>query len=110
MAFYFFKGLPFRFRQAKVQEHDANATDCAIEEEGAMEMEAAFNVEERLGAEEQEHVAARRGDAPRETARPAPQNKERCISSAISRVYGRVQNMNHRNKEVKAQKGNNLGE
>jgi hypothetical protein len=75
-----------------------------------MEVEGMFNVEERLGAEEQEHVAARRGDAPRETARPAPQNKERRISSAISRVCGCVRNMNHRNREVQPQKGNKLEE
>jgi hypothetical protein len=97
VAFYFFKGLPFRFRQAKVQEHDADATDCAIEEEGAMEVEGMFNVEECLGAEEKEHVAACRGDAPRETARPAPQNKKLSISGVISRVCGCIRNM-HMNK------------
>jgi hypothetical protein len=85
MAFDFFQRLPFRFQQAKVQEYDADAADGTIEEEGAMEVEGMFNVEERLGADEQEHVAACRGDTSRETARPAPQNKKH-VSSAISRV------------------------
>jgi hypothetical protein len=83
----FFQGLPFRFQQAKVQEHEADAAYGAIEEEGAMEVEGMFNIEERLGTEEQEHVAACRGDAPRETARPAPPNKKRRVSSIILHVY-----------------------
>lgn len=87
MVLDFFQGLPFRFQQAKVHEHEADAAYGAIEEEGAVEVEGMFNVEERLGAEEQEHVAACRGDAPRQTARPAPQNKKRRISSTISHVY-----------------------
>lgn len=86
MVLDFFQGLPFRFQQAKIQEHEADAAYGAIEEECAMEVEGMLNVEERLGAEEQEHVAACRGDAPRETARPAPHNKKRLVSNTLSRL------------------------
>ena len=44
--------LPLRLQQAKVQEHDADAADGAVEEEGAVQLEGMFNVEKRLRTEE----------------------------------------------------------
>lgn len=52
------QGLPLRLQKSEVQEHDADAADGAVEEESAVQLEGMLDVEERLGAEEQEHVAA----------------------------------------------------
>ena len=45
------EGLPLRLRQAEVQEHDADAADGSVEEEGAVQSEGMFNVQERLRTE-----------------------------------------------------------
>jgi hypothetical protein len=54
-----------------------------------VQLEGMLDVEERLGAEEQEHIAAGSRDAPRQTARPATRNKGvrgRPLCSAASSV------------------------
>lgn len=65
------QGFPLRLQQAEVEENDADATDGAVEEESAVQLEGMLDVEVRLGAEEQEHVTAGSRDAPRQSACPA---------------------------------------
>jgi len=45
------EGLPLRLQQAEVQEHDADAADGSVEEEGAVQSERTFNIQESLRTE-----------------------------------------------------------
>jgi hypothetical protein len=77
------QGLPLRLQQTEIQKHGADAADGTIEEEGAVQVEGMFDVEERLGAEEEEHVAACRRDASGEPACPVA-----CDSYSVARITG----------------------